>query len=150
MQLIKAEEQHIEKLVEISKKAFDSDVFVGASEAGGPPEYDNYDWHATIMKQGHLFAAADNGKIVGGALLFTDVKKKQTLIGRIFIDPDYFRRGYGIELMTEIEKMDSDIVLFVLDTPKWNVRTNAFYQKLGYACYKQDKEFAYYAKRITR
>lgn len=38
--------------------------------------------------------------------------------------------------------------LFALDTPLWNVRTNRFYQKLGYKEHKRDDEFAYYVKQI--
>ena len=34
------------------------------------------------------------------------------------------------------------------DTPVWNVRTNAFYQKLGYIGYKEDHEFIYYRKNV--
>ncbi|WP_196809783.1 dTDP-4-dehydrorhamnose 3,5-epimerase family protein [Butyrivibrio sp. MB2005] len=36
---------------------------------------------------------------------------------------------------------------FVLDTPIWNVRTNAFYTKLGYVEVSRDNEFIYYIKK---
>ena len=68
-------------------------------------------------------------------------------IGRIFIAPEHFRKGLGIELMEMIENFYSDVTTFTLDTPLWNIRTNNFYQKLGYEVEKKDKEFAYYVKR---
>ena len=37
-------------------------------------------------------------------------------------------------VLTSISKraFDSDVITFTLDTPLWNIRTNNFYQKLGY------------------
>lgn len=45
MKLEQAERKQIERLVDISKAAFDSDIAVGASTVGGPPEYDSVTWH---------------------------------------------------------------------------------------------------------
>lgn len=69
--------------------------------------------------------------------------------GRIFVNPEYFRKGYGIFMMQEIERIFSDVKQIFLDTPVWNVRTNAFYQKLGYIENKKDEEFIYYIKKIN-
>ena len=68
-------------------------------------------------------------------------------IGRIFVDPEHFHKGYGIFMMQEIESMFPNVVEFTLDTPIWNVRTNAFYTKLGYKEVKRDKEFIFYSKK---
>ena len=55
MKLVQAEQKQIEGIVEISKAAFDSDIAVGASSVGGPPEYDSVAWHeqmfCLIMRQ---------------------------------------------------------------------------------------------------
>ena len=93
----------------------------------------------------HLFKLADeNGVILGGAILF---RQGDTLnIGRIFIDPQHFRKGYGIFMMREIESMFPDVKVFTLDTPAWNIRTNAFYTRLGYSEVKRDSDFVYYSK----
>lgn len=69
--------------------------------------------------------------------------------GRIFVDPEYFRKGYGIFMMQEIERIFSDVKQIFLDTHVWNVRTKAFYQKLGYIENKKDEEFIYYIKKIN-
>ncbi|MBO4886518.1 MAG: GNAT family N-acetyltransferase, partial [Clostridia bacterium] len=68
-------------------------------------------------------------------------------IGRIFISPEHFRKGYGTYMMREIEAMFPDVKEFTLDTPVWNVRTNAFYTKLGYTEVRRDDQFIYYSKR---
>lgn len=68
-------------------------------------------------------------------------------IGRIFVEPEHFHEGLGTKLMEMIENLYTDVTSFTLETPLWNVRTNNFYQKLGYEMERKDKEFAYYSKR---
>lgn len=131
MELIRAKEGDIKELVRISKEAFDSDVLVGATEAGGPPEYDNVDWHIKMMKEGHLFTAFQNDKIVGGIIIFLDENNSWFMyIGRIFVDPSEFRKGYGIAIMEEIEKIYPDVSTWMLDTPMWMCEQTAFIKNL--------------------
>ena len=138
----------IAELVRISKEAFDTDISVGAQEPGGPPDYDSVEWHVQMAKEGHLFKATVEENIVGGALLFFDEQKQWLYVGRIFIDSRYHRQGYGAELTELVESVYPDAKAVFLDTPLWNVRTNAFYQRLDYQKYKQDDEFAYYQKTL--
>ena len=148
MKLENAELKHIERIVAISKAAFDSDIHVGASEAGGPPDYDSIAWHIQMRNEGHLLQAVIDGEIVGGAILFVDKDGETLYIGRIFIDPVHYRKGYGLSLMKMVEAYYSGIKTIKLDTPLWNARTNAFYTKLGYCEVKQDEGFAYYQKEL--
>ena len=102
-------------------------------------------YHMKMAKSGHLFKLTENGLILGGAILF---RRGGTLnIGRIFIDPQHFRKGYGIFMMREIEALFPEVKFFTLDTPAWNIRTNAFYTRLGYSEVKRDDEFIYYSKK---
>ena len=129
----------------ISKQAFDSDTEVGAASPGGPPGYQSVPFHLKMARMNHLFKLVDeSGVILGGAILF---RQGDTLnVGRIFIDPQHFRKGYGMFMMREIEGMFPDVKVFTLDTPVWNTRTNAFYTGLGYSEVKRDKDFVYYSK----
>lgn len=133
-------------LTGISRQAFNSDVEVGAASPGGPPGYQSVSFHAKMARMNHLFKLTDeNGVILGGAILF---RQGDTLnIGRIFIDPQHFRKGYGIFMMREVEAMFPDVKAFTLDTPVWNIRTNAFYKKLKYLEEKRDADFVYYSKK---
>ena len=131
----------------ISKRAFDSDIAVGAPSKAGPPGYMSVDFHIKMAKANHLYKLSADGLIVGGAILFVDGSKLN--IGRIFVDPEHFRKAYGIFMMQEIERIFSDAKELYLDTPVWNIRTNAFYQKLGYIEYKRDDEFVYYMKKVN-
>ena len=89
----------------------------------------------------------DDGLIVGGAILF--LKGDELNVGRIFIAPEHFRKGYGSFMMHEIEKLFPEVKEYTLDTPAWNVRTNSFYSKLGYTEMKRDNEFVFYSKHIS-
>lgn len=147
MQLTKAGTSDVVVINSISKRAFDSDIIVGASSKGGPPGYMSVSFHIKMAKENHLYKLLVDGLIVGGAILFVD--GLQLNIGRIFVDPEYFKKGYGIFIMQEIERIFSDAKELYLDTPVWNIRTNAFYQKLGYIVYKKEDEFIYYSKKIN-
>ena len=144
LQFMKAGTSDALVLNAISRLAFDSDTEVGAPSAGGPPGYMSLKYHMKMAKSGHLFKLTENGLILGGAILF---RRGGTLnIGRIFIDPQHFRKGYGTCMMREIEALFPDVKVFVLDTPAWNTRTNAFYTRLGYSEVKRDGDFVYYSK----
>ena len=144
LQLLKAGTADALTLNGLSKRAFDSDVFLGYPSAGGPPGYMSVSFHTKMAKQGHLYKLTDEGLIVGGAILF--LKDDVLNVGRVFVAPEHFRKGYGEFMMNEIEKMFPGVNEFTLDTPVWNIRTNSFYTKLGYTEVKRDNEFVFYSK----
>ena len=146
LQFVKAGTSDALVLNSISKQAFDSDVEAGAVSFGGPPGYRSVPFHVRMARTNHLFKLVDeNGVIIGGAVLF---RQGDTLnVGRIFIDPQHFRKGYGLFMMREIEAMYPDVRAFTLDTPVWNTRTNAFYTRLGYSEVKRDTDLVYYSKK---
>ena len=148
MKLENAELKQIEKIVAISKRAFETDIEVGGAIGDYPPAYDSVPWHEQMQNEGHLLQAVIDGEIIGGAILFRDKDGGTLYIGRIFIDPAHYRKGYGLSLMNLVEAYYSGIKKIKLDTPLWNVRTNAFYTKLGYCEVKRDKEFVYYQKEF--
>ena len=84
MKLENAELKHIERIVAISKAAFDSDINVGASEAGKPPDYDSIPWHIQMKNEGHLLQVVIDGEIVGSLVvqfyLWTKTVKHCTLV----------------------------------------------------------------------
>ena len=145
LQFMKAGTSDALVLNSISKQAFDSDTEVGAASPGGPPGYQSVPFHLKMARTDHLFKLVDeSGVILGGAILF---RQGDTLnVGRVFVDPQHFRKGYGLLMMREIENLFPDVKAFMLDTPVWNTRTNAFYTKLGYSEAKREAEMVYYSK----
>ena len=148
MEFRKSVASEIPTLVRISAAAFGTDADVGAPEAGGPPGYDSAEWHAAMLADGRLYTfLGDAGAILGGAILFSE---PETLyVGRIFIESTQFRKGFGRQLMAEIEKAFPEAKTVKLDTPVWNVRTNRFYRKCGYLETARDSESVYFEKHLT-
>lgn len=144
LRLIKAGTSDALTLNGISKRSFDSDALIGGPLSGGPPGYMSVPFHTKMARQGHLYKLTDDGLIVGGAILFP--KGDELNVGRIFVAPEHFRKGYGTFMMREIEKLFPEVKELTLDTPVWNARTNSLYSKLGYKEIKRDKEFVYYTK----
>ena len=144
LQLLNAGNSDALTLNGISKRAIDSDILVGATSPGGPPGYMSVTFHTKMARQGHLYKLTDERLIVGGAILF--LKNDVLNVGRIFVAPEHFCKGYGTIMMQEVENMFPEVNEITLDTPVWNVRTISFYSKLGYKEIKRDKEFVFYSK----
>ena len=90
LQFVKAGTADALTLNGISKRAFDSDVEVGASSAGGPPGYMSVPFYTKMARSNHLYKLTDNGLIVGGAILYLDNDRLN--IGRIFVSPENHRQ----------------------------------------------------------
>ena len=148
MKLVKAERTQLEKIVAISKSAFETDVTVGGAVGDCPPEYDSLIWHEQMLNEGHLFQAIVGDAVIGGAILFLSENKESLYVGRIFVDSTHHKKGYGIVLMELVEKAYPNVKKLNLDTPIWNNRTNSFYKKLGYMELKQEDGFVYYRKNL--
>ena len=120
----------------IAKRAFNSDVNVGGSpEGGGPPGYDTPALYIKLIKVSKAFyKIMFDEKIIGGFLIFDvfDGSKAHCEVGMIFIDPEYQRKGYGIQAMKFLEDTYQNIKKWTVGTPSWNSRTFNFYQKCGY------------------
>lgn len=147
IELVKAGTSDALVLTGISKRSFDSDVEAGACCKGGPPGYMSLQFHTKMARANHLYKLLADGLIIGAAILFVDGNRLN--IARIFISPEHHRKGFGVYMMQEIEGMFPAVKEIYLDTPVWNIRTNSFYQKLGYTEYKRDSEFVYYVKTFT-
>lgn len=147
MDIIKAEPAQAEMIMRMSVRAFETDIYVGGKAGDCPPDYDSAEWHRKMAEEGHLYYAAADGKVFGAAVLFPDAEHGSLYIGRIFIDSIYHRKGYGIRLMECIENHFPDVREINLDTPCWNVRTNAFYEKIGYTKVKTEDGFVFYQKK---
>ena len=150
MRIVKAEEKQVSKIVDISIRAFETDVDVGGAKGDCPPGFDSVEWHGQMAQEGHLYAAMIGDDLVGAAIVFPDEKSQSVYVGRIFIDSLYHRKGYGTRLMECIEKIFTWATEFNLDTPLWNKRTNAFYQGLGYRLIKAEDGFNFYQKKVSQ
>ena len=60
LQLLKASTSDALSLNGISKRAFDSDVLIGAESLGGPPGYMSVPFHTKMARQGYLYKLTDD------------------------------------------------------------------------------------------
>ena len=146
--LLPSQAKDVMMLTAFSKWAFETDVQVGASAVVGPPGYKSNQFYSQMNRAKYLYSFFANGIIIGGAVLIPGGNPKGTEveIGRIFLNPEHFKKGYGIKLMQAAEALFPNAKSFILDTPIWNTRTNSFYKKLGYIEYKRNEEFVFYRK----
>ena len=82
MHIVIAEENQIKTIVDMSVRAFETDVNVGGTKGDCPPEYDSVEWHKQMAREGHLYQAMIGKDIVGGAVIFPDETKNSVYIGR--------------------------------------------------------------------
>ena len=118
-------------LAEISKRAFDTDVEVGAPEESGPPGYDDPEFQIRVMDYFDCYKILLNDETVGGVYVASKTPEHK-ILERIFIDPDHHRKGFGTKAMELAMEAYTEARLWTLGTPEWNVRTTAFYEKLGF------------------
>lgn len=139
VQLERARKEDAETLADISKRAFHSDVHVGApkgkdgapDEGGGPPGYDSPEFQARMMKVCHYYKMVYDGQIVGG-LIASRRRPGHYELERIFVDPEYHNKGIASRAFEKVWPMYPDANIWTLGTPEWNVRTKHFYEKLGF------------------
>jgi len=131
-----AEPDDAERLADISKRAFDSDIEVGAPGEGGPPGYDSPDHQRRMIEDsfGDYLKILYDGEIVGGTTAYR-ISDTHYEIFNVFIDPDYHRKGIGRESFRLIRERYPQAKRWTLDTPEWNTRTKSYYERLGFTQY---------------
>ena len=65
MYIVKAEENQVKTIVDMSVRAFETDVNVGGAKGDCPPGYDSVEWHKQMAREGHLYQAMIGKDIVG-------------------------------------------------------------------------------------
>ena len=119
-------------LSEICKKAFDTDIEVGAPGQGGPPGYDSPEAQVRFMGFFDYYKILLDDRIVGG-IVVGSAGKGHKVLERIFVDPEFHRKGIGTKASELLWEVYPGIKLWTLGTPEWNVRTKNFYEKLGFS-----------------
>ena len=95
--LVEASEMDSERLAEVAKRAYDSDVDVGAKGPGGPQGYDSPAFYTRSLKFLGCYVILVGEETVGGVMV--NVSGAHGVVERIFVDPDHFRKGIGSKAM---------------------------------------------------
>jgi len=126
-----AEEEDSEELARISKRAFETDVDVGAPNLGGPPGYDSPEFQSWAMGVMEYHNIRLDDELVGGIIADTR-GGDHGVMERIFVDPERHRRGIGGRAAELLLGLHPEVRIWTLGTPEWNVRTKEFYEGLGF------------------
>ncbi len=118
-------------LADISKRAFESDVEVGAEEPGGPPGYDSYKDQMRYMEYFDYHRILLDGYTVGGVTTAHRGEGHRELV-RVFVDPESQRQGVGSRAVELVMSLYPDAKLWTTGAPEWNPRTKSFIEKLGF------------------
>jgi GNAT superfamily N-acetyltransferase len=129
--VVEAVEEDAEIFAQISKRAFNTDVDVGAPGPGGPPGYDSPEFHIRIREFLDCYKILLDGATVGGVFVGR-VNEEHLVLERIFVDPELHKRGIATRATELVWELYPEARLWTLGTPEWNVRTKRFYEKLGF------------------
>jgi RimJ/RimL family protein N-acetyltransferase len=146
----RARAEEAKALARVSWKAFDNDVHYGAPGPGGPEGYKSEVWQSTMMKRGKYFKIVQEGKLIGGFLLFRKGPDHYEL-ARIFLHPDVQNQGLGTQIMHYLlDEAFPEVRRWTLGTPTWNSRTQHFYQKFGFIRVKSERRGVRYELKRPR
>jgi ribosomal protein S18 acetylase RimI-like enzyme len=145
LQILRAKTQDSTVLAEISKRSFHSDVICGGVGEGGPPGYDSTQWQSMIMKKSDYYKVMMEGTIIGGIIIFHK-EAGHYYLGRIFLDPEFHRKGIGTKVMQLIINQYPFAKKWTLETPPWNTRTREFYKKQGFVVVGENNEDLFFEK----
>jgi GNAT superfamily N-acetyltransferase len=128
----RAEAKDAEALTRAAVLSFDDDSRrYGGLERGGPPGYDDVEWHRRAMGEGIYYKIVLGQAIVGGIILF-ELGRHHMNLGCFFLVPEQQSRGIGTRAVAFVEAAHSSVLKWSLDTPAWSPRNHHFYEKLGY------------------
>ena len=129
--IIRALPADAETLVGLQIAAFHYDsVLYPEVEVGGPPGYDSVEQMLEKIQQDETYKIMDGETCVGGMVTFGKAAGHYHL-DVIFLDPAAQNRGIGTLAMQFLEQT-YPVSVWTLDTPKWAVRNQHFYEKFGF------------------
>lgn len=144
-----AKESDAPALAEISRRAFDSDVACGAPGPGGPPGYDSAGWQKDSMRRASAYwNILLDGQLVGGAIVMA-LPRGRYYLARIFLDPSVHHQDLGVRAMSAVLAAYPEARVWRLETPPWNTRTRAFYEKLGFRIVRQTEDDLFFQKTLS-
>jgi RimJ/RimL family protein N-acetyltransferase len=142
-------ERDLKTLTEISKKAFHTDHLVGCDKKeGGPPGYDSKQFHMRMMKISKAFYKIVYMDTIIGGFWIMDKGNGHYYFARIFLDPVYHKKGIGLQSFEWLFNKYPDATKWTLETPPWNIRTRAFYTKLGFQIIKETDDDVFFERTL--
>ncbi|HNY13621.1 MAG TPA: GNAT family N-acetyltransferase [Candidatus Wallbacteria bacterium] len=135
------EEQDVELLAPVMKRAFDEDAKRHLNEEhGGPDGYDdgNFLRKWALHKDSRAFKISKDEKPIGVVILWIN-KNNENFLGNMFIDADLQDKGLGTAVWKFVESEYPETVIWRTETPGFSKRNHNFYvNKCGFKIVRID------------
>jgi RimJ/RimL family protein N-acetyltransferase len=119
-----------EALTAVQKRAFDHE-FSLTGETTPPDGYDNVAWQIQQMSDMLYYKITESSEIVGG-IIVSILSHVTYHVVRLFVDPIKQGQGFGAEGMLALERLHPNVKRWQLNTPARFIRSQRFYEGLGY------------------
>ena len=154
LEISKIRKDDIRLLVEPMKNAFDDDAKRFKEDGkGGPPGYDDGSfldkWVINTPDTLSYKISVDN-EVIGAFILWWN-KNSESILGTIFISPEYQNKGIGKKVWKYIES-NFPTKSWKLETPVWSTRNHHYYEKVcGFIKHSiEDDQIIYKKKYLIR
>lgn len=134
------EENDIDILTPIMKRAFDEDSRLNLGEPeGGPEGYDNGEFLRKfgLDEKSTSFKILLDNKIIGAVIVWINTKTNENFLGNIFLDVNVQNSGIGKNVWNLIEHKFPNTKVWRTETPGFSRRNHYFYvMKCGFKIIK--------------
>jgi len=128
--LVETSEVDAGRIVEISKRAFDTGFDNVGPNSDRPLGYDSEAFYIKSLHFLDCYNILLGEEVVGGVM--AKVGGRHGVLDRIFIDPDHQRRGIGSAAMGLAMERYPEVTFWTLGVPEGDTRTKQFFEKLGF------------------
>ncbi|MGE8204521.1 GNAT family N-acetyltransferase [Heyndrickxia sp. NPDC080065] len=130
VKILRSKKQDADELFAIQKEAFKSD-FEKYHDYQTSPYTESYEEFMWRLRHSFHFTIYEGDKIVGGMNIMK-ISNTHYRIHQVFLKPSCQNKGFGSEIMKQVEDSFKAAKKWSLNTPKDNARNRHFYEKLGY------------------
>lgn len=151
------QQEDIDLLTPIMKRAFDEDAKRHLNEdSGGPDGYDNGEFLRkwALHPDSDAYKIFKNSQLIGAIIVWIN-DNNENFLGNMFIDPDLQDKGLGMIVWQFIESAYPDTVSWRTETPGFSKRNHHFYvNKCGFKIVRIDNpgdkyEESYFLEKIV-
>lgn len=128
----KAIESDLPQLRDLAVLAFTDDEHykpVGAFP-GGPPGHDSIQKHREWLNSMDYYKCIQDGELVGSCIL--NIHEDCGTIHGIHVKKGYMGGGIGSWILSESQRMNPQVCIWILETPDYAERNHRFYEKNGF------------------
>lgn len=144
----RAEVEDASLLTDIKVRALENEIHMHyGKRRRGISAYSVIEAEIMLMKRYQVYKILEDNKIIGGFFLDNFAKQKMR-VEDFAIEPAYQGKGYGLQVLQQVEKAHPDIKEWSLSTLAFSTGNQHMYEKAGYEEIERSEEEVWYRKEI--